>query len=118
MREHRDRVVLELAGHDHFASLRSHTDSEGPSYHNLFVAPSISPWYYNNPGVTSFEISDDLVPQKLRSTFLNLATTIGQDKPLPLDQLEFRELDFAAQYGVEDMTAESILELAERLSED
>ena len=84
----------------------------------MFVAPSITPWYSNNPGVTSLEISDDLVPQKLRCTFLNLATTIGQDKPQPLNQLEFRELDFNTKYGVKDITPDSILKLAALLDED
>lgn len=84
--ENQDRIIVELAGHDHFASLRAHQTEVGDDalFHNIFVAPSITPWYSNNPAVTSFEISEDgLTPHKLRSTFLNLAPTIGQDKPLP-----------------------------------
>ena len=86
------------------------------------MAPSITPWYSNNLAVTSFEINrhqgGDLVPEKLRSTYLNLQPTIGLEKPLPLDQLEFRELDYAKQYGVKDMTASSILALAATLERD
>lgn len=76
--KHRDRVVIELGGHDHFASLRSHMDDLGMPYHNMFVAPSLTPWYSNNPGVSSFSIapvSDEnpaLVPKGLRSTYLDL----------------------------------------------
>ena len=119
LKEHKDRIVLELAGHDHFASLRAHTDENGDAFHNIFVAPSITPWYSNNPGVTSFEIvGDDSTPKNLRSTFLNLEPTIGKDSHTPLDELEFRELDFEADFGVKDMSADSILDLAQRLSED
>lgn len=111
--------MLELAGHDHFASLRAHTDENGDAFHNIFVAPSITPWYSNNPAVTSLEIDgDDLKPKNLRSTFLNLEPTIGRDSYVSLDELEFRELDFEADFGVKDMTADSILALAHRLQED
>ena len=117
----KDRVVIELAGHDHFASLRSHEATDGSFYHNIFVAPSITPWYSNNPGVSSFRIEKrdadgDWVPLGLRSTFLNLNATIGLEAPLPLDQLDFRELDFEKDFGLVDMSASSIATLAERLS--
>ena len=82
---------MEFYGHDHFASLRVHNDDFKDMYHNIFIAPSITPWYSNNPGVTSFEISaDQLKPQSLRSTYLNLSATIGHDEPLPFENLEFR----------------------------
>ena len=119
LKEHKDRIVIELAGHDHFASLRAHTEENGDGFHNIFVAPSITPWYSNNPGVTSFEIvGEDSTPKNLRSTFLNLEPTIGKDSYTPQDELEFRELDFEAHFGVKDLSADSILDLARRLSED
>ena len=117
--EYKDRILLELAGHDHFASLRAHMNDEWEVYHNLFVAPSITPWYKNNPGVTSFEITDDtLIPQKLRTTFLNLRKTLGKETVTPFEELEFRELDYEASFGIKDMTAASIWNLAMRMSND
>jgi len=83
--EFRDRIIVELAGHDHFASLRTHKRGEGDYFHNLFVAPSITAWYDNNPGVSSFSINSELEAVKLRSTFLNLKPTIGHKKSLPLN---------------------------------
>ena len=94
LEQHKDKILIELAGHDHFASLRAHVSDSGSSFHNIFIGPSITPWYSNNPGVSSFEVSDDLVPHKLRSTFLNLQPTIGQEEPLPFGELEFRELNY------------------------
>lgn len=101
LEEHQDKILIELAGHDHFPSLRAHAGEQGGLFHNLFVAPSITPWYKNNPGVTSFEISQDRVPQNLRSTFLNLAPTIRDGSPLPVDEFEFREVNYGERYGVE-----------------
>ena len=66
LQDHKDRVLMEVAGHDHFSSLRTHKESDDVFYHNLFVAPSITAWYNNNPGVSSFKISDELQPVELR----------------------------------------------------
>ena len=74
---------MEFSGHDHFSSLRVHKEATKDKYHNIFIAPSITPWYANNPGVTSLELSADLVPHNLHSTFLNLNTTFGHSEPLP-----------------------------------
>lgn len=52
--KHRDRILMELAGHDHLASLRAAMTHDHHVFHNIFIAPSITPWYGNNPGVTSF----------------------------------------------------------------
>lgn len=54
--------MIELGGHDHFASLRAHESESGGFFHNIAITAGISPRYSNNPGVTSFEITDDLVP--------------------------------------------------------
>lgn len=56
--KYRSKILLEVGGHDHFASLRSATDEQGP-FHNLFVGPSITAWYYNNPSVSSFVIDEE-----------------------------------------------------------
>ena len=125
LRDFKHRILLEVAGHDHFSSLRTHRESEDEYYHNLvmmglrlamisrcekvcvgaylFMAPSITAWYKNNPGVSSFQINDDLVPVSLRQTFLNLKPTIGRDEALPYEELEFRSLDYEAQYGLKGL---------------
>lgn len=118
LKEFQDKILIELAGHDHFASLRASVTQEGDLFHNMFIAPSITPWYKNNPGVTSFEITEDLIPQGLRSTFLNLSGSFGHDDPLPADQLEFRHLDFEEHFGIKKMTPDEIWALAMRLIKD
>ena len=121
--EFKDKILIELAGHDHFASLRAHESATGETYHNIFIAPGITPWYNNNPAVSSLEVRKDddsgtLIPHNLRTTFLNLEPTLGKDEPLSYDELEFRELSFEETYGVKDLTAKSIIDLARRLADD
>lgn len=118
LERNKDKIIIELAGHDHFADLRTSANMERELFHNMLVAPSITPWYRNNPGVTSFEITDDFVPQSLRSTFLNLKATYGRDGPFRAEDLEFRELDFEKQYGIKEMTPDEIWALAYRLTQD
>ena len=63
LEQYADKIIIEISGHDHIPSLRVHEkqNTEGEYFHNIFIAPSITPWYHNNPGVTSLEISDSLV---------------------------------------------------------
>ena len=115
LKNHRSQVIMEFSGHDHFSDLRVHHEDLLDKYHNIFIAPSITPWYSNNPGVTSLELSAELVPQDLRSTFLNLNATIGQEESLPYDQLEFRALSYEEQWGIDELTSHEIYRLAKRL---
>jgi hypothetical protein len=71
LRDYHEQVVIEVVGHDHFSDLRYHssfnvcdlpdTDVEF-NFHNLLVSPGVTPRDGSNPGVTTFEITEDLVP--------------------------------------------------------
>ena len=41
-------------------------------FHNVFIAPGITPEKGNNPGVAMFEISEEGVPSNLQMEFINL----------------------------------------------
>lgn len=41
MLKYKDRVVIELAGHDHWEDLRLYVDKNGNKFRNLFVATGI-----------------------------------------------------------------------------
>ena len=128
--EHKDKIIMEVGGHDHFTSLRYHTssdilavgdgDNEGSDdtlFHNILVNPSITPWYFNNPGVSSFEIDEtSLLPHNYQASYLNLAPTLGKDATMPpYDELEWRDIDFQAEFGLEDLTAQGIHKLRLKL---
>ena len=68
------QVVIEVFAHDHIADLRYHSSNNVPNikdsstkfdFHNLFLAPGITPEKGNNPGVTMFEVSDSGSPSNL-----------------------------------------------------
>ena len=61
LKEYSDKIILEIGGHDHLSSLRYHTKRDildvsssnalqhDELFHNIFIAPSMTPWYHNNP---------------------------------------------------------------------
>ena len=117
LRSHRDKIIIELAGHDHFTSMRYHTGSQvfdlpdperDYDFHNLLIAPSFTPWYKNNPAVSVFEIDDGLTPINLKSTYFNLKPTIGKADRTPYDQLEFRDIDYTQDYKIRELTPSAI----------
>jgi hypothetical protein len=82
---YRDRIIIEVAGHDHFADVRykqseSTLSEDSYFYHNIFVTPGVTPVYGSNPGVAFLEIDDELKPTNLRQSNLNLQATL--DKPI------------------------------------
>ena len=87
LQRYKDKVIIEVGGHDHFTSMRYHTTrgildtDESPDdslFHNILVNPSLTPWYANNPGVSAIEIDEEtLVPHNYQATYMNLKPTIG-----------------------------------------
>ena len=74
-------------GHDHYADLRYHSsdnvfdfkDTEDKfDFHNLFIAPGVTPNKGNNPGVTMFEVSADGIPSNMTMEFIDLVPQLGK----------------------------------------
>lgn len=42
VKKHKDRIVIELAGHDHWEDLRMISDIDGTEYRNLFIATGVT----------------------------------------------------------------------------
>jgi hypothetical protein len=124
LRDHYDQIIIEVGAHDHIASLRYHTsnsvvDLPDPTdkfyFHNLLVAPAVTPNKMNNPGISMFEV-DNGIAHSLKYEFLDLNPTFGQTG-VPLD-LTWYSLDFAAQYGVTAIDAESLSNFRKNLEAD
>lgn len=129
LRKYKDRVIAEIAGHDHFASFRYHTTknvlglADDPTiheenFHNLIVTPSFTPWYQNNPAVSALEINEHQIPHNFRSTYWNLKETIGYTHTTPYEHLVFRDLDYTAKYGLDVLTPNALKAFKDRLLAD
>ena len=112
-------------GHEHYADLRYHSshnvldmdDTEDKyDFHNMFIAPGVTPNKGQNPGVAMFEVSDDGVPSNLTMEFIDLLPTLGQSS-VAYDDLTFFTLPLS-DYGVTDITASSLSEFRKALEDD
>lgn len=58
MLRYKDKVIIELAGHDHWEDFRVHVDDEGNTYHNMFVATGVGLDHKQLPGFNTMKIDE------------------------------------------------------------
>ena len=67
LRDNHDIMLIEVAGHDHYADLRYHSSqnvmdlpdtTDKFDFHNMIVSPGLGSWDKQNPGVDYFEINN------------------------------------------------------------
>lgn len=118
--------MIEVVGHDHYADLRYHSSNnviDLPDlatkfdFHNMFVAPGVTPYDGSNPGVSMFEVSDAGVPSGLKIEYLNLQATIGKSS-VSYSDLEFLTFDLASDYNVTSLDATSLATFRKALEAD
>ena len=116
---------MEVFGHDHFADLRYHSsngvlDIPEPEskfdFHNMFVAPGVTPEKGNNPGVSMFEVSDTGIPSNLKMEFIDLKNFSGATS-LSYDDLNFLSFDLATDFGFSDLSPQGLVDLRKYLED-
>jgi hypothetical protein len=125
IRDYHEQVIIEVGGHDHYADLRYHSSYHVASlkdtdekfyFHNLFVAPGATPYGNSNPGVSMFELDAELKPMNLKIEYLDLDATFGMDS-VPYDSAQWWSLDYAKDYAVDYITADSLHDFYLRLKD-
>ena len=126
LEKHKNKIIMEVGGHDHFTSMRYHTEknimdvdqstSDTSLFHNILINPSVTPWYKHNPGISAIDINDEtLIPFNYTASYLNLDATIGQTQRTPYSQLQWRDVDYNQLYGLDELTPQGIHKLRIRL---
>lgn len=64
MLAYKDTVMVELAGHDHWADLRAYQESDDLAYRSLHVAPGISVNHGQMPGFSTVKIDSERLVAK------------------------------------------------------
>ena len=122
MEKHRDKILLEVTGHDHLAGLRTHQvsdSSSGEQYLNKVLFPSITANSDTNPGFGTFEYDTDTqVISKLKFTYVDVDGTIGMPADTSFEELSWMNVNFETKFGLMDLSGESIKSLADRLMGD
>lgn len=128
LRTFAEQIVIEVAGHDHFADLRYHSSDSVPGmadadpkfdFHNLFVAPGVTPNKNQNPGIAYFEVSDDALhaPSGLKMEFMDLNSTYGQDQ-VSYSDVNWLSFDLEKDFGVTGLDPDSLSDFRNALEND
>ena len=108
VQKHNDRIVIMLGAHTHFAGIRADiggTPEKSGSFLKaqesnvpklaLLITPSISPTFYNNPGVTTFRVEQNQA-RGIQMHFFEL-----NQFPETEEAATFNMLDFESELGID-----------------
>jgi len=107
VRDHMDKIIMEVAGHDHWLDVRSYNDKHGDTFRNLLIGNALSPVRGQMPGYSRFKIEGQ-VAKGLIETSYDITDSYGKES-VPSDYtLPKFVLDFEKSYGFEDLKANTI----------
>lgn len=125
LRDYHEAVAFEVVGHDHYGDLRYHssydvldlpdTDTKF-DFHNLFIAPGITPNKNQNPGVAMFEMDAYNTPHSLKFEFVDINPLLGKTSATYND-LKFLSLDMAKDFGVTSLTPDDLKDFRNALED-
>lgn len=126
LRDYHQAVAFEVVGHDHYADLRYHSSNNVMDlddtdtkfdFHNIFVAPGITPNKDQNPGVSMFEMTTDNKPYGLKFEFIDINSLEGKSSASYSD-LKFLSLDMVVDFGVDSLVGEALADFRKALEDD
>ena len=121
LEDYRDKIVFEVAGHDHLSDLRTNKISlnDDEYYLNKVIFPGFTSSTSQQPGYATFWYDTDTgKATDLKMTFVNLQDTYGKSEQTAYTDLKWLEVDFNEKFGLEDLSGKSIHQLADRLLND
>lgn len=124
----KDRIILEVAGHDHISDLRTHSASqlfnhidlcliETPEYAGQYftsklINPGVTPIENSQPGFATFNyMSDSKTLTDLKMTFLQIESTYGLPMDATIADMDFFEVDYKGIFGLNPINGEQINKL-------
>ena len=76
-------------------------------FHNIFIAPGVTPEKGNNPGVSMLEISSEGKASNLKFEFIDVNTLSGKSS-IQYEDLKFLSFDLAADLGFSDLSPDGL----------
>jgi len=106
LEDYRDKIIFEVAGHDHLADVRTvKVDNSDDYYLNKVIFPGWTSATSNQPGFATFWYDTETSKATdLKLTFANLQDTIGKPETMPYTDLKWLNVDFDSQFGLKDFS--------------
>jgi hypothetical protein len=84
-------------------------------FDNLYISPSISPIFGNNPGITVFDLDYEMKVKDMKIRYLYLPSTYNKAHE---DDFKWRTFDFFEQTGVKHYNSSELYAFEEKLNHD
>ena len=129
MEIHRDKIIMEVTGHDHLAGMRvaqvkpentvNNQDEQSPFYLNKVLFPGLTGASNTQPGFATFIYDTETEKaEQLKFTYVDVNGTIGLPQDTQFNDLPWFHVDFESKFGLEDLSGESINDFTLRLKDD
>ena len=129
--ENRDKILIEVTGHDHIADFRSHSaiqlfdqrdkcleqiSNASGYFAGKMINPSITPNHDSQPGYVVMQYSQESLVG-VQATYLDLESTKKFPKDSTFDSFRYLTVDYDDDFGLDELSAEGIANLNNRLNQ-
>ncbi len=115
MEANRDKIVMEVTGHDHLAGLRTASvptalgkkkqEAESDYYLNKVIFPGMTGASYTQPGFGTFTYNTETQQaEALKMTYVDVDGTIGLPKETDFNDLPWFNVDYDAKFDLKDLS--------------
>lgn len=103
--QYRHLILLEVSGHDHLANLGFHAAPEGGFMLEKVLFPGLTASSNTQPGFGTFIYDEERQTLgSLKFTYLDVDATFDLPLTTTIDQLPWFVVDFAEDFGLEDLS--------------
>ncbi len=121
LKQYRDKIILEVTGHDHLSGLRYHEvdDSPGEYFLTKVLFPSVTASSSTQPAFSTFEYDTETgVASNLQYTFIDLQKTIGLPEDTSINEFDWFTVNLEEKFGLEAITGADFAKLVNRMQQD
>ena len=113
MKQYKDKIILEVTGHNHLSGLRYHqADNDQEYYLTKVLFPSVTASSNTQPAFSTFEYdTEQQIASKMQFTFLDLQDSIGLPEDTTIDELTWFTVDWEEEFGLEELTGKEFAKL-------
>ena len=105
--ENRDRIIIEVAGHDHVEDIRYSRRQDGKSARSLLISNAVTLNNHDLPGFTTFKV-ENFVPTDLMQYSLDITPSFGMSHIPSFESLSYNVVNYKKDYGLKDLRPKTI----------
>jgi hypothetical protein len=105
-KKYQHKVILEIAGHDHWEDLRMIKTRRGVEYRPLLILTGVSPVFGQLPGFNTLKINTEkYIATNLVEYSLDITKTYGMKKYPIFEDIPKNVLNYSMEFNITELTA-------------